>query len=178
MRLLHSAVLLSPISLPSNRLLSCPDSMWHALVPPQPLCPWLQRHLAGAGAWSGIAAEWKDSQGTHLGGAESQRERLLASRVLLDNTSYGLNHLSKWSSDLLHYKGNILPLVFPCIHLQICHSESSGKKLSVILVGEICQKENWYSFYILYLCSNLTICIEPPEKKEIPPNDNGGKRNG
>lgn len=53
-RLLHSAVPLFPISLPSNRLLSCPESISHALAAPQPLSPWLhpmdyQGHLAGAG---------------------------------------------------------------------------------------------------------------------------------
>lgn len=79
-RLLHPAEPLFPTSLPSNRLLSCPNSMWHALAPPQPLSPWLhpmddQGQLSGGGAHPGIAAEWEDSQGTHLGGAESQRER-------------------------------------------------------------------------------------------------------
>lgn len=67
----------------------------------------------------------------------SHRERLLGSRVLLNNTSFGLNHLSKWSSGLLHYEGNTLPLVFPCIHLQFCHDESSEEKLSITLASEI-----------------------------------------
>lgn len=54
--------------------------------------PWLhpmdkQAQLAGAGARPGLAAELGDSQGTCLGGAESQSERLLGSKVLLNNTS-------------------------------------------------------------------------------------------
>lgn len=65
--------------------------MWHVLAHSQPLPPWLhpmdkQTHLAGAGACPGLAPELGDSQGTYLGGAESQSKRLLGSKVLLNNT--------------------------------------------------------------------------------------------
>lgn len=78
----------------------------------------------------------------YLRRAESWREGLLGPKVLLNNTCWGLNNLSKWSSALLHYRGNTLPLVFACLHLQICRSESSGEKLSITLASEVLQKEN------------------------------------
>lgn len=146
-RLLHSAVPLFPISLPSNRLLSCRDSMWHALAPPQPLSSWLhpmdkQWHLAGAGACPGIAAEWEDSQGTYLRGAESQRERdSLAPRCWWTTHIVALTTFPNGPQPFYTIK----VAHFHCfLHVSTYKSVTvkTGEKLSVTLASEIYQKGN------------------------------------
>lgn len=81
LNLLGSAVHLLPPSPPS--VLDPLLSRQHVIAPSPAFAP---QGKAGTAACPRLDEELGDSQGTYLGGAESQHERLLGSKVLLSNT--------------------------------------------------------------------------------------------